>query len=235
MATPEADFDAQSEMVEYYRRLAPRYESKKGVGVPMSAELLAHFERMLPFFTKDLAGRNVLEVACGPGTWTHRIAPFVNSIVAVDINESTLVEARKKSYPENKVRFVAASNYTLDGVEGQFNAGFAKDWCSHIPKPKVREFLTVFHSKLLPGARVVMADGHFPDPMNPPRFSHIDADGNVYVLRKIPGADDGKVWRVIKNCPTEAEWRAHLDGVASDIEYQVHGHDWRLAYTLSVR
>jgi SAM-dependent methyltransferase len=231
MASPDAGFDAESEMVEYYSRLAPRYESKAGVGIPMSAEQQAYFEHLLPFFTKDLAERDVLEVSCGPGTWTHRVAPFVKSIVAVDINESTLVEARKKSYPENRVRFVAASNYTLEGIGGPFNAGFAKDWCSHIPKPKVRDFLAVFHSKLLPGSRVVLADTWYPDDKTRQKFSHIDADGNVFVLRKIPGANDGRVWRVIKNCPTEAEWRAHLEGVASDIEYQVHRHDWRLAYT----
>ncbi|HYF51688.1 MAG TPA: class I SAM-dependent methyltransferase [Planctomycetota bacterium] len=232
METADPDFDAEAEMVEYYSRLAPRYESKKGVGVPPSEEYLAYVQRLLPFFTKDLAGRDVLEVACGPGTWTHRLAPFVNSILAVDINESTLVEARKKSYPEGKVRFLAASAYTLDGVSGTFNAAFAKDWCSHIPKPKVREFLKVFHSKLQPGARVVLADSWFPNDTTRPKFSHIDADGNVYVWRKIPDAPDDRRWRVIKNCPTEADWRAHLEGGATDIEYQVHGHDWRLAYTL---
>ena len=231
---PDANehFDAEQEMVEYYRLLAPRYESKSGVGLPMSPQLIAYYELVLPHFTEELSGRDVLEVACGPGNWTHRIAPFVNSIVAVDINESTLIEARKKSYPEGRVRFVAASNYTLEGVSGRFTAGFAKDWCSHIPTRKVCQFLKVFHSKLQPGARVVLADSYFPDDTTRPKFSHIDEEGNVFVRRKIPDDPEKRVWRVIKNCPTEASWRTHLDGVATDIEYKVLGHDWKLAYTL---
>jgi SAM-dependent methyltransferase len=133
MATQGDSFDAEGEMVEYYSRLSPRYESKAGVGIPMSPEQKAYRQRLLPFFTKDLAGRDVLEVACGPGSWTHEIAPFVKSVVAVDINESTLIEARKKSYPEGRVRFVAADNYTLEWIRQGLVLAHSKEESAPVP------------------------------------------------------------------------------------------------------
>jgi ubiquinone/menaquinone biosynthesis C-methylase UbiE len=199
-------------MVEYYSRLAPRYESKKGVGVPLAAEVQQHWSLLLKRFRPELEGKDVLELACGPGTWTHRLAPLVKSIVATDINERTLVEARKKSYPEGRVRFVVASAHDVSALDGDFDAGFAKDWCSHVPKETMCTFLQSFHARLLPGARVVMADAWYPDNERQ-HLSHVDVQGNIFVNAKFPArptAASGQSSRTARPKPSAGSTSAML-------------------------
>jgi ubiquinone/menaquinone biosynthesis C-methylase UbiE len=229
-------------MVLYYERLAPRYESKHGKDKPLPDGVVQYWKGVAECFAKHLSGRDVLEIACGPGTWTHQLAHTVRSITATDFNETTLEQARAKSYPEDKVRFVKADAYTLEGIEGKFNGGLANHWFSHIPKSRISRFLDTFHAKLQSGARVVIGDTQLPDGEPPPHFSHTDDEGNTVVLRYIPDDNDPKKrdrqWKVIKNYPTEQELRAHLKDRAKDIEYHIHSttyknhRDWCLSYTL---
>ena len=68
--------------------------------------------------------------------------------------------ARAKAYPPRRVRFEQADAYTLEALTGAFIAGFAGFWWSHVPKARLPGFLSTFHGKLQPGARVVFVDNH---------------------------------------------------------------------------
>lgn len=235
------DSERIKEMEAYYERLAPRYESKQGKNVPLSQRHLQYWETLFDCYKEYLTACDIIEVGCGPGTWTCRLAEIAKSITATDYNESTLVEARRKTYRKNNVQFLQADAYDLSGVHGSFNAGFAKDWFSHIPKSKITLFIDVLHNKIGPGGRVVLADTYYTDPRvpeTPGRFSHIDEEGNVFHNRRIPDDPERKVWKVIKNCPSEEELRSYVDGRASDIDYCIHDswekrRDWCLSYIIT--
>ncbi|PCJ56596.1 MAG: hypothetical protein COA79_18185 [Planctomycetota bacterium] len=230
-----------TEMVEYYEKLATRYETKGGLNKPPSKEAVAYWDSLFACFKDKLADRDILEIASGTGLWTSRLADIAKSVIATELNESTLIESKKKPYPPGVVTFILADAYTLENVGGPFNAGFAKDWFSHIPKSRIDEFFNVFHSKLKPGATVVISDTYQPDsrvPNEPGRFSHIDEEGNVFHNRLIPDDPNKKTWNVIKNCPSEKELRKHLKNGISNFEYHVHKTDfkhlsWYITYTVN--
>ncbi|PCJ57763.1 MAG: hypothetical protein COA79_14855 [Planctomycetota bacterium] len=233
--------DNLDEMTSYYGQLAPRYESKQGKDVELSEDHQKYWKTLFSCFQKHVTGCNILEIGCGPGTWTQQLAGVAQSVMATDYNESTLVEARKKTYHYNNVQFLQADAYDLSNVEGEFNVGFAKDWFSHIPISKVNLFFDAFHKKIGIGGKVILADTYYKDPRvpeEPKRFSHIDDEGNIYHNRRIPGDPENKMWKIIKNCPTEDEMRSYLKDRANDIDYHIHDtwskrSDWCITYTIT--
>ncbi|HYP40047.1 MAG TPA: class I SAM-dependent methyltransferase, partial [Chloroflexia bacterium] len=134
--------------------------------------------------------------------------------------------AMKKSYPTGKVRFQLADAYTLDGVQGEFSAGFAGFWLSHIPKSRLRPFLQNFHSKLGPGRLVVFADNNYVEgEMHP--ITRRDAEGNTYQMRKL---ESGAEFEVLKNIPDEAELCHLITGMADEVKYVSLKYYWCLSY-----
>jgi demethylmenaquinone methyltransferase/2-methoxy-6-polyprenyl-1,4-benzoquinol methylase len=215
------------EMQDYYAKNAPFYDSNLGYN---DTERFADYAPVVAWLKKHLTSQRVLEVACGPGHWTQTLTPVVESIVATDFNPETLEEAYKKNHDGHKVKFQQADAYTMHGVEGNFTAGFAIDWWSHIPLSRIPEFLTAFHSKLETGSVVMFADWH-EDEFFRSIFSHYDDEGNLIQKRSLP---DGQEFQVIKNFPSEAELRRHLQGFADKIEcieFTELGR-WGISYTV---
>src|SRR5438067_13077942 len=127
-----------NKLKEYYAARADEYE--KIYGLLERQEDIARLRAMLQAL---LSGHDVLEVACGTGYWTLPISVTARSVLATDVGEEVLGLARRKPYPERKVRFVPADGFTLDGVDGRFSAGFAGFWWSHIVKSRLGAFLEV--------------------------------------------------------------------------------------------
>ncbi len=187
-----------NEMVEYYNQRAPIYDESMGYNNPA---VVAQHAILLQLLEACFRGRDVLEVACGPGYWTRAVSSFASSIVAIDANESVLHEARKKEYPRQNVRFLIADAYSPDPVEGRFDGAYAVDWWSHIPKSKRTAFLDTLHGKLNPGAPVVFIDTL---PRTDRVTDHYDEEGNHYQRRDLPSGDK---FVIIKNYPDEGELR----------------------------
>lgn len=78
--------------------------------------LLAQFR-----FTHHEGGR-YLEIGCGPGTWTKVVAPYVAEVVAMDISENMLAQARTYVSDAQNITFIHgdAAQYQpdqeLDGI-----------------------------------------------------------------------------------------------------------------------
>jgi demethylmenaquinone methyltransferase/2-methoxy-6-polyprenyl-1,4-benzoquinol methylase len=98
------------------------------------------------------------------------------------------------------VRCQVSDAYTLDGIEGRFNAAFAHWWWSHIPKSRISTFLNTLHSKLQPGAVVLFID-QLPYPASD---RYTDDEGNTLEVRQTP---DDRTFEIIKNFPSEIELR----------------------------
>ena len=64
-------------MLDYYEQRQPEYEAI--YARPERQQDLAWLEREI---VQRVSGRRVLEIACGTGYWTRRIAPAVLSVVA---------------------------------------------------------------------------------------------------------------------------------------------------------
>jgi demethylmenaquinone methyltransferase/2-methoxy-6-polyprenyl-1,4-benzoquinol methylase len=208
------------ELVDYYRRRAGEYEE-----IYAWPERQADLDRLRREIPARLAGCEVLEVACGTGYWTERIAATAKRIVATDLAPEPMAIARAKAYA-CPVQFREADAYALGDAVGSFDGAFAGFWWSHVPLSRRRAFLASLHGRLRPGARVVMFDNRYVDGVQ--RIVATDAEGNTYQQRRLR---DGTEARVLKNFPSEQDLAASIPGCAS-WRYEALRYYWLLEYRL---
>lgn len=212
------------ELVDYYRRRAGEYEA-----IYAKPERQNDLERLRSRIPVRLAGRRVLEVACGTGYWTVLVAGSAQSVVATDLAGEPMRIAQSKGYGRRNVRFEIADAYALSPALGRFDGALAVFWWSHIPLARIDDFLASLHARLEPGARVVMMDNRYIDGSSTP-ISERDEDGNTYQLRRL---GDGSENRVLKNFPSEAGLRAALSAHARAFSYEALEYYWLAEYELA--
>jgi SAM-dependent methyltransferase len=205
------------EMLEYYRARAPlmQYEGLS----PEVARMLAAYAE---YFGARLAQRNVLEVACGTGFWTQKLARRARAVVATDAAPEMLAIARARQYERSNVELVLDDAYSLGKVPGGFDGGFHFQWISHVPRARLPDFFSRFHGKLSPEAVVVFGD-------NKDQGAAPDSEGNLYQERSLP---DGSRHRVIKNWLTRNELSQLLEPWAEILEFEEFERDWFVCYRL---
>ncbi len=210
-------------MLDYYRERAPYYE--RVYHKPERQADLRAMEAALPAL---FAGRRVLEVATGTGWWTPHGAREARRWLATDLNPETLDIARAKPMPAC-VELRVADAWTLAEVGDEiFDAAFAGCWWSHVPLQRLAGWLHTLHTRLEPGARVVMLDNRFVQTSNLP-ISRQDAHGNTYQRRTL---DDGSTHEVVKNFPSAEQAFAVLGPRARRPYWTDHTHYWVLSYEL---
>lgn len=207
-------------MHAYYAARAPYYDAV--YLKPERREDIAFLSGHLP---SRLAGRSVLEVACGTGYWTRHIARSALRMVATDGTAEPLEFARLRPDTSNVV-FAQSDAYALPESLGQFNGAFAGLWFSHVPIGARTVFLHSLHRRLLPGARVVLIDNGAVQ-LQDFAVAETDADGNTYQHRTLR---DGTMHRVLKNFPSESELHALFEPVASNVVFRQLQNFWLLEY-----
>ena len=222
--------DLIKEMNEYYGDRVPFHDEYMSYTDNLSMEKL--LGPIIQRVEKDIKGKDVLEIACGTGNWTQVLSKRARSVVATDIHEAYLVQAKRKPYQKDNVVFKVADAYALDGIDRKFNLAFASDFWSHMPKSKIKSFIKTLHSKLLPGSKVIMIDIMPRPELDRKFFSHMDEEGNVIQKRILP---NGKVYHVVKNFPTKKELVDCLKDYCITVK---HYEDtellrWVLSYTVS--
>jgi len=106
--------------------------------------------------------KTVLELGCGPGLYTEHLAAYCKTLVAVDISEARLKEARLK-VPAAHVSFVAHDLEHIDpaqlgrGFEGVFGCSVLHHLDLDQTLPQLAEILT-------PGAQLAFSE---PNLLNP--------------------------------------------------------------------
>lgn len=219
-----ADAGVVDHMLRYYAERAAYYE--RVYFKPERQTDLRTMEAALPAL---FAGRQVLELACGTGWWTAHGARDAATWLATDLNPGTMDVARRKPLPPGKVEFTTVDAYSLDGLGARrFDAAFAGCWWSHVPLDRLAPWLEMLHTRLDPGAVVVMLDNSYVQTSNLP-ITRRDADGNSYQLRTL---DDGSTHEVLKNFPTPEQAIAALGPRARRPQWSAYTHYWLLRYEL---
>jgi SAM-dependent methyltransferase len=214
---------ADPDLVSYYSRRAPEYEAIYRRRDPARR---AEQRRLAAAMRAALAGRRVLEVACGTGYWTARVAPAVRSLTAVDASEAMLARARRRRWSPGRVAVRAGDAYDLEAVAGRFDGGLAACWLSHVPRARLAEFLDRFHARLAPGAAVFLADNVFV-PGEGGELVGAAGGGDTYKLRRLA---DGSEHRVLKNYFAEGELAALLAPRARAAAIHRGAFFWWVAY-----
>jgi ubiquinone/menaquinone biosynthesis C-methylase UbiE len=212
-----------SPLQSYYAARAGEYD--RIYQKPERQQDLRLVERWLP---RTLAGKTVLEIACGTGYWTQFIAPLASSVLAIDSATETLQIAAQR-VPPGRVKFEIGDAYALPGDRGRFDAAFAGFWFSHVPMERQQDFLRGLNTVLDPGAKVVLLDNLHVEGSSTP-ISGEDAAGNTYQSRTLA---DGTTHRVLKNFPSEAQMHALADaGLGQSAVFTQWQYFWAFEYAV---
>jgi SAM-dependent methyltransferase len=211
-------------MKEYYSRRAQEYEQIYHRDDPSRQGELELLSRAM---CDTLADLNVLEVACGTGFWTERVATSARRVVATDASEEMLQVASGKCLPPN-VHLARADAYDFSAVGSGFTGGLANFWFSHVPKDRLSEFLGGFHAALASRARIFLTDNCYEAGVGGDQVS-IKGQADTYKRRYL---SDGSEHLVLKNYYSQEELSGIFSQYSDDVRINVGTHYWWLAYSL---
>ena len=200
--------DVLSEQVAYYRARAADYLERVHL-VPGFDELTRALLAFGPL-------GDVLELACGPGTWTPMLLRTAATVTAVDAAPEMLDQARRRAGGP-RVTFVHADLFSWRPSRA-YDTVFFGFWLSHVPPDRFEDFWRLVEDSLAPTGRVFFMDDALrtPDEMRPvPSSSTVvrrTADGSEHRLIKVPYAPDALQDRV-----TSLGWRIEVHGVADGV------------------
>jgi ubiquinone/menaquinone biosynthesis C-methylase UbiE len=213
-------------MVQYYSRRAAEYEEIWHRPDPIRQ---AEQSAMAAALKECFRGRRVLEVACGTGYWTACAAEVAEQICAVDASAQMLELARAKQLSPERVEFRQGDAYALETIPGDFNAGLANFWFSHVPKARVPDFLCGFHRRIGPGARVFMADNVFV----PGVGGELVARPGVADTFKLRQLADGSRHEVLKNYYEPGQLRELLAPLSKELHIESRSCFWCVNYCVA--
>jgi SAM-dependent methyltransferase len=214
-------------MQEYYNRRAQEYEQIYRRDDPVrAAELTAIASAMCA----ALAGREVLEVACGTGYWTERLADCACRIVATDASSEMLKIARSKQMPAS-VSFAQADAFDPGTAGGPFDGGLANFWFSHVPRRRIPEFLHGLHERLTRTndgreARLFMADNCYQEGIGG-ELVVIQGSDDTFKRRRL---SDGSEHMILKNYYDAGQLAEIFGPFAKEIDVQVGTCYWWVSY-----
>ena len=168
------------EQVAYYRDLAPDY-LRQGLDVPGGDELTEALDAFRP------AG-SVLELACGPGTWTGQLLRYATDVTAVDASPEMLAIAADRVGDE-RVRFIQADLFEWT-PDRRYDVVFIGFWLSHVPLERFESFWSLVADCLEEDGRVFLADDAYrtPDEL-------VEGPSSSTIRRRL---DDGRSYRLVK-------------------------------------
>jgi SAM-dependent methyltransferase len=213
------------DLQRYYDRRAAVYEDIYRRDDPVRQAELKMVEE---YARAKLAGRRVLEIACGTGFWSRKIVHVARHITAIDSSREMLAIARGKTDPPAKIDFRLADAFALDDVPGRFDGALAIFWLSHVPKSRIALFLEGLRRRVDRGASIVMADNMFNDGLGG-EIVRPEGSEDAFKIRELP---DGSRYRIVKNYYRSADLHALFHSGTIDLDVHIGTCYWWLSYRI---
>ncbi|HEX4833633.1 MAG TPA: class I SAM-dependent methyltransferase [Trebonia sp.] len=188
-----------AEQRAYYHAYAREYLAQEQE-FPGTAELGAAIDAFGPT-------GSVLELACGPGTWTARLLRHASSLTGVDASREMLALAAAQA-GNDRARFIEADLFAWE-PDQQYDVVFIGFWLSHVPEARFASFWSMVDRALRPGGRVLIVDdGHrSPDEL-------IEGEQSTTIARQVT---DGTSYRLVKVPLTAASVEQRLRRLGWDV------------------
>lgn len=209
--------DLLAEQLRYYRERAGEYDDwwlRRGRydrGEAANARWFAEVGEVEAAFDRCAPDGDVLELACGTGLWTRRLAARARRVTAIDAAPEPLALARERlaAMPgAARVHFVCADVFTWR-PDGAFDACCFAFWLSHVPEERFAAFWATVGAALAPGGRVLFLDSLRSDRST--AADHVlPPAGEQTQIRRL---GDGREFRVVKRFHDPAELERRLAGL----------------------
>lgn len=216
------------EQIAYYRARAAEYEEwffRRGRydrGEAQRRAWSAEIEAVEAALREARPRGRVLELACGTGLWTQRLAESASEVTAIDASPEVLVLNRERVASE-RVRYLQADLFRWQPRE-RFDFVFFGFWLSHVPPARFGSFWETVRAALAPDGSVFFVDNAH-NPAIAARDHSLPEGG--FVMERL--LNDGRRFRVVKvfYAPDALERRLEALGwtgrVRSTGEFFVYG------------
>ena len=184
-------------MLDYYNKRLQEYET-----VYKKRERQADLIALLARLQTDVSRQEVLELACGTGWWTERLAAHAASWIATDADTGALDIVQHKAI--QGLSATTTLNAYQPSVSTPVDCVFAAHWYSHLRLDERSIFFRSVHGCLKPGGRLIMLDNNFVSGSST-AISRTDIEGNTYQTRKLKY---GSLHEVLKNFPDQQQLAA---------------------------
>jgi demethylmenaquinone methyltransferase/2-methoxy-6-polyprenyl-1,4-benzoquinol methylase len=196
-----------AEQIAYYRARAPEYTKTAFPEVP-EWDLAHARDQMVARLDAFLPGGDLLELACGPGSWTPELLARADTVTAVDASPEMLALARRQ-VPAGAVRFIEANLFGWQ-PDRRYDTVFFGFWLSHVPLERFEDFWAMVDRALKPEGRVAFVDDAFrtPDEL-------IEGEDSSTVQRRLT---DGTAFRAVKVPHTAESLQRRIEDLGWDVK-----------------
>ena len=193
--------DILKDQIDYYRARAGEYDEwwfrsgRYDRGPELNSRWRADthaVEGALDQWMDRRRPRTALELACGTGLFTRRLAPKVARLTAVDASPEVLAINRAR-VAANHIEYVEADLFTWRPAR-RYDIVFFSFWLSHVPEERFASFWETVASALAPGGAAYLIDSAF-DPSSTARDHPVPGRHAGVVTRKL---NDGREFRIVK-------------------------------------
>jgi len=222
--------DLLAEQARYYRARAGEYDDwwlRRGRydhGDAANARWFADGQAAAAALERFRPRGDVLELACGTGLWTERLAPHARRLTAIDASPEVIELARAR-VADPRVEYVQADLFAWE-PDRVYDVCFFSFWLSHVPQERFAEFWTKVERAVAPDGRVFFIDSLRSDLAS--AVDHeLPAPDEQVMLRRLA---DGREYHIVKSFhePAALQQRLAELGWAASVErtseFFLYGH-----------
>jgi 2-polyprenyl-3-methyl-5-hydroxy-6-metoxy-1,4-benzoquinol methylase len=158
---------------------------------------------------------DVLELACGTGLWTRRLARHARRLTALDASAEVLALARER-VKDSRVTYVQADLFAWE-PDPAYDVCFFGFWLSHVPEERFDVFWEKVKAALRPGGRVFFVDSLRSEFAS--AADHALPDAGAQTMRR--RLANGREYRIVKRFYDPKALERRLTGLGFRAEVSV--------------
>ena len=208
-----------AEQIRYYEARAPEYEDlwhrqgRYDLGPEGNARWFRETAKVEAAVDGLDTRGSVLEVACGSGLWTRRLAPRASRYVGIDASPAMLALNRVRT-AEPRVEYVEADVFSWDTDE-RFDLVFMGFFLSHVPPERFAAWWTRVRSWLGARGSVFLCDDAV-GPNRPYSGDRVPGGPDFARRRRLPGGRQYEIVMVFYE-PRDLEAKLEVLGWTADV------------------
>lgn len=224
-----ADREILDQQIDYYRARAGEYDEwfqrvgRYDRGDEHTRQWFAEVAIIEKALEAARPRGRCLELACGTGLWTRKLAQACDGVTALDASPEVLAINESRAATSN-ITFLQADLFQWEPEAGAYDFVFFSFWLSHVPEERFDPFWNMVVRGLAPGGTVFFIDSLY-NPSSTATDHEKPATGGV-VERKL---NDGRRFNIVKLFHEPKALEQRLAGlgwqakVASSGEFFIYG------------